>query len=603
MKRLSVYLKYYRKECILAPLFKMLEALFDLFVPLVIAALIDRGIGEGKTQLILSNALLLLLLAGIGLACSITAQFFAARASVGFASRLRQALFDHIQALSYQKLDELGTDTMITRMTSDINQIQNGLNLALRLLLRSPFIVFGAMIMAFYVDVKSALTFAAVLPLLCLVVFGIMLVSIPLYKKVQAALDRVTAATRENLTGVRVIRAFGKEEQETEEFDRKNEMLTVLQKYVGRLSAMMNPLTFVLINAATIFLIYIGALQVNSGVLTQGSIVALYNYMAQILVELVKLANLIINITRALACAGRVGTVLETENDMAYPQEENHTAANIRPDSAASDRADQTDNPENTGKPKAPAVEFEHVSFTYSGAAESSLCDISLTARKGEMIGIIGGTGSGKTTLISLIPRFYDASLGRVLVDGTDVKAYPKGELIRRIAVVPQKAVLFRGTIRDNMKMGREDAEDEEILEALEAAQAMEIVNGKPDGLEYMLEQNGRNLSGGQRQRLTIARALLMKPEILILDDSASALDQVTDAALRRALREKQGDMTIFVISQRACGVRDADQILVLEDGETAGVGTHAQLLANCSVYQEIYYSQYPEEKKPEVTV
>ncbi len=578
--KLTVYLHDFRKESVLAPLFKMLEALFDLFVPLVVAAIIDKGIAGNNKGYIYQHCGLLILLAAIGLTCSITAQYFAAKASVGFAARLRQALFDHIEKLSFAELDTLGTNTLITRMTSDINQVQNGLNLTLRLLLRSPFIVFGAMIMAFTIDVKCALVFVVAIPLLCVVVFGIMLISIPLFKKVQAGLDRVLGSTRENLTGVRVIRAFNKEQSEITSFDEKNEALTSMQKFVGRFSALMNPVTYIIINLATIALIQQGALQVDMGNLTQGQVVALYNYMAQILVELVKLANLIISITKALACAGRVEKILDVEPGMRYP--------------AAEDGKASAANKENSGDI---AVAFKDVTFTYAGAGAPSLTDISFQAKRGQTIGVIGGTGSGKSSLVNLIPRFYDPEEGSVEAEGRNVKEYAAGELIAKIGVVPQKAVLFEGTIRDNMKWGNEQATDEEIWQALTVAQAKEVVEGKEGQLDFALEQNGRNLSGGQRQRLTIARALVKKPEILILDDSASALDFATDAALRRAIREMEGETTVFIVSQRTSSIRYADLILVLDDGHLAGSGTHEELLKSCGIYQEIYYSQYPDER------
>ncbi len=582
--KLTVYLHDFRKESVLAPLFKMLEALFDLFVPLVVAAIIDKGIAGNNKGYIYQHCGLLILLAAIGLTCSITAQYFAAKASVGFAARLRQALFDHIEKLSFAELDTLGTNTLITRMTSDINQVQNGLNLTLRLLLRSPFIVFGAMIMAFTIDVKCALVFVVAIPLLCVVVFGIMLISIPLFKKVQAGLDRVLGSTRENLTGVRVIRAFNKEQSEIASFDEKNEALTSMQKFVGRFSALMNPVTYIIINLATIALIQQGALQVDMGNLTQGQVVALYNYMAQILVELVKLANLIISITKALACAGRVEKILDVEPGMEYP--------------ATADEKASDPNKENSGKEGTDiAVAFKDVTFTYAGAGAPSLTDISFQAKRGQTIGVIGGTGSGKSSLVNLIPRFYDPEEGSVEAEGRNVKEYAAGELIAKIGVVPQKAVLFEGTIRDNMKWGNEQATDEEIWQALTVAQAKEVVEGKEGQLDFALEQNGRNLSGGQRQRLTIARALVKKPEILILDDSASALDFATDAALRRAIREMEGETTVFIVSQRTSSIRYADLILVLDDGHLAGSGTHEELLKSCGIYQEIYYSQYPDER------
>lgn len=580
MKKLVSYLKDYRKEVVLAPLFKMLEALFDLFVPLVVAAIIDRGIAASDYAYVGKMCLVLALLAALGLAWSATAQFFAARASVGFAARLRRALFAHIQELSCSDLDTLGTSTLITRMTSDVNQVQNGLNLALRLLLRSPFIVFGAMIMAFTIDHRIAGIFAAAIVLLSIVVFGIMLISIPLYRKVQTALDGVLGKTRENLTGVRVVRAFRKEADEVEQFRTRNDALTALQKYVGRFSALMNPVTFIIINAATVWLIYAGALRVQSGTLTQGSVVALYNYMAQILVELVKLANLIISITRALACADRISNVLESGEGLSYGT------------------VTQSAVWQEAGAEAPDAVSFEHVSFTYAGAGDASLSDISFQAKSGETIGIIGGTGSGKSSLVSLIPRFYDATRGCVKIDGVPAQEYAAGELIRKIAVVPQKAVLFQGTIRENLLWGNPDASDEELWEALTIAQAKEVVEEKEGGLDYVIEQNGRNLSGGQRQRLTIARALVRNADILILDDSASALDYATEAALRAAIREHEKDTTVFLVSQRTGSVRHADRILVLDDGNLVGNGTHEELMKSCEVYQEIYYSQFPEERK-----
>ena len=584
MKNLLCYLKDFRKEVVLAPLFKMLEALFDLFVPLVVAAIIDRGIAASDFGYAGKMCLVLMLLAALGLAWSATAQYFAARASVGFSARLRRALFSHIQELSCSDLDTLGTSTLITRMTSDVNQVQNGLNLALRLLLRSPFIVFGAMIMAFTIDHRIAGIFALAIAALSGVVFGIMLISIPLYRRVQAALDDVLGKTRENLTGVRVVRAFRKEEDEVRIFREKNDALTALQKYVGRFSALMNPVTFVIINAAAIWLIYAGALRVEAGSLTQGSVVALYNYMAQILVELVKLANLIISITRALACADRISNVLESGEALSCGR-------------VTAQPAGEGDDGRKTQGRKVPAVAFEHVSFTYAGAGDDSLTDISFEAQSGETIGIIGGTGSGKSTLVNLIPRFYDATEGRVLIDGVPAQDYAAGELVRKTAVVPQKAVLFKGTIRENLLWGCPDATDEELWEALTVAQARQIVEEKEGGLDYVIEQNGRNLSGGQRQRLTIARALVRKADILILDDSASALDYATEAALRTALREHANDPTVFLVSQRTTSVRHADRILVLDDGVLMGSGTHAELMKSCEVYQEIYYSQFPEER------
>lgn len=575
MKKLAFYLREYRKESVLGPLFKLLEAFFDLLVPLVVAYIIDYGIGEKRTDRIGWMCALLVGLALVGLACSITAQFFAAKASVGCATRLRHALFAHIQRFAYQDLDRVGGSTLITRLTSDINQIQNGLNLALRLLLRSPFVVFGSMVMAFTIDVPSALIFAVAIPVLCIVVFGIMLLSIPLYRKVQAGLDRILNTTRENLTGVRVIRAFCKEESEKEEFGRQNETLTAMQKFVGRLSALMNPVTYVIINAATIWLIWQGAVQVDSGALTQGSVVALYNYMAQILVELIKMASLIISITKAVACAQRVEKVLDTEPSMEAPS----GSSSAVPNNAA------------------PMVSFHDVSMTYPGAGAPSLSHVSFSAWPGETIGITGGTGSGKSTLVNLIPRFYDATDGQVEILGQNVKDLPLSHLRDTIGVVPQKAVLFAGSIRENMQWGKKDAGDEDIYKALDIAQAREIVEKKEGGLDFEVEQGGRNLSGGQRQRLTIARALLRDPSILILDDSASALDFATDAALREALRTLRGSSTVFLVSQRTMSLRSADRILVLDDGELVGSGTHEELLKTCRVYQEIHYSQFPEER------
>ena len=574
MNRLWIYLKEYRKESVLAPLFKLLEALMDLLVPVVVAEVINRGIRGQDSGVAVRCFLLLIGLAALGVLFSFVAQWMSARASVGFATRVRQALFDHIQKLGYRELDAIGTDTMITRMTSDVNQIQNGLNLALRLLLRSPFIVFGAMIMAFTIDTRSALVFAAVIPLLSAAVFGIMLLSIPLFAKVQAALDRLLGMTRENLTGVRVIRAFRKERQEIEEFDRRNALLTKLNEKVGRLSALMNPVTFLLINAAAVILIRTGALQVSGGVLRQGDVVALYNYMALIVVELVKLANLIININKALACGRRVQAVLETEPSMRYP------------DSLPEQRAES-----------GTAVRFDHVSFAYASSGDEALTDIDFTVLRGQTVGIIGGTGSGKTTVAHLISRFYDVTAGRVEVDGLDVRQYPEGALTEKIGVVPQKAVLFRGSIRDNLKWGNGDASDADLWEALETARGAEVVRERDGGLDAPVEQGGRNLSGGQRQRLTIARALVKKPEILILDDSASALDLATDLALRRAIACLPWAVTVFIISQRTSSVRSADRILVLDDGRMAGFGTHDELMAGCGVYREIYYSQFPEER------
>lgn len=571
MKKLLIYLKAYRKEACLAPIFKMLEAVFELFVPLVIKGIIDYGIAAEDRAYCIRMGLLLLLLAVIGLAMATTAQWFSARAAAGFAAKIKQVLMEHIQKLSYTELDTIGTSTLITRMTSDVNQVQTGTNLVLRLFMRSPFIVFGSMIMAFTIDFKAAMIFVITIPLLSVVVFGIMLSSIPLYKKVQSQLDRVLGITRENLTGVRVIRAFNKEEEEISHFKTENEQFTRLQTFVGKISALMNPLTFVIVNSAILVLVWTGAWRVEGGILTQGAVVALVNYMSQILVELIKLADLIINITKAVACGNRIQKVLEVEPSMENGSkeciEEKRTPAN--------------------------AVDFNHVSLTYSGAGAPSLTDIDLHVKTGQTIGIIGGTGSGKTSVVNLIPRFYDATQGNVLVFGKPVKEQDMESLRSQIAVVPQKAVLFAGTIRENMKWGKEDATDEEIMEAITIAQAAEVVQKKEGGLDAFVEQGGKNLSGGQRQRLTIARALVRKPRILILDDSASALDFATDAALRKAIREMKNAPTVFIVSQRTSSIRFADQILVLDDGKSVGVGTHDELLTTCSVYKEIYDSQY----------
>lgn len=577
MKKLLVYLKDYKKESVLGPLFKLLEASFELLVPLVMAAIIDVGIAQSDKAYIIKMCGVLILLAIIGLTCSITAQYFAAKAAVGFATKLRHALFSHIESLSYTEIDTIGTSTMITRMTSDINQTQSGVNMVLRLFLRSPFIVFGAMIMAFTVDVKAALVFVVTIPVLAVVIFGIMLITIPLYKKVQSGLDAVLGMTRENLTGSRVIRAFHKEDEEIEAFQGKNEMLTSLQLYVGKISALMNPVTYIIINAALIALIWTGALRVESGAISQGQVVALVNYMSQILIELVKLANLIITVTKAVACGNRIESVLEIRSSM-------------------------IGGTKTTGAQEGEyAVCFDDVSMGYQGGGAYALNHVCLKVRHGETVGVIGGTGSGKSTVVNLIPRFYDVSEGAVYVDGMDVRDYRLGNLREKIGIVPQKAVLFSGTIRDNMKWGREDATDEEINEALRIAQASEFVEQKEGKLDAWIEQNGRNLSGGQRQRLTIARALVKKPEILILDDSASALDYATDAALRKAIREMEQAPAVFIVSQRAASILHASQILVLDDGEVAGLGTHDELLRDCEVYQEIYYSQFSKEERQEV--
>ncbi len=594
MKKLMKYMKGYGKQATLAPLFKLMEALMDLFVPLVVAWIINRGILAGNKAVVTQGFTVMILLAAAGLGFSITAQYFAARASVGFASRIRQVLFDHVESLSYTELDTLGTDTLITRMTSDVNQVQTGVNMALRLLLRSPFIVFGSMIMAFTIDVKCALIFVVAIPVLAVVVFGIMAASIPLFRKVQAALDDLLGITRENLTGVRVIRAFCKEESEIREYDAKNDQLTQMNLFVGRLSALMNPATYFLINLATIVLISRGAIQVNLGSIQQGQVVALYNYMAQMIVELIKLASLIITINKALACADRVATVLDVENGMAFPE----VSATSADAALAASGANNTF--EDAGIQS--YVEFRGVSFQYAGAGAESVSNIDFTARKGQTIGIIGGTGSGKSTVVNLIPRFYDATKGEVLLDGNDVREYTEEDLRSKIGVIPQKAMLFKGTIRDNMKWGNENATDEEIMEAIKTAQAEEVVAGKDGGLDAVVEQNGRNFSGGQKQRLTIARAIVKNPDILIMDDSASALDFATDARLRKAIRglndnRQDNPMTVFIVSQRASSIMNADQILVLSDGEIAGKGTHEELMKSCDVYQEIYYSQFPEKR------
>lgn len=573
MKKLLVYLKDYKKESVCAPLFKMLEATFELFVPLVMAAIIDNGIANRDMPYVLRMGVLLIALGLIGLVCSITAQYFAAKAAVGFSTRLKHALFEHIQSLSFTEIDTLGTSTMITRMTSDANQVQNGVNMVLRLFLRSPFIVFGAMIMAFTIDVKAAMIFVVTIPLLSVVVFGIMMITMPMYKKVQAYLDRVLGTTRENLTGARVIRAFNKEQEEIDSFEEKNSALANMQLFVGKISALTNPVTYVIINVATLVLLYTGAIRVDAGTITQGEVVALVNYMSQILIELVKLANLIITITKALACANRIESVFEIQSGMEWEQKTGSKT-----------------------QEKEYVVDFDHVSLTYAGASAESLTDIDFKVKKGETIGIIGGTGSGKSSLVNMIPRFYDATKGQVRINGRDVREYSMEELRQKIGVVLQKAVLFQGTIRENLLWGKTDATEEELNRALETAQAKEFVDQKEGRLDAMVAQAGKNLSGGQRQRLTIARALVGNPEILILDDSASALDYATDAALRKAIRGMGKDMTVFIVSQRASSIQYADQIIVLDDGGMVGLGTHEQLLENCEVYQEIYYSQFPKE-------
>ncbi len=594
MKKLLVYLKDYKKETVLAPLFKMLEATFELFVPLVMAAIIDQGIGSSNVSYVLRMGGVMILLGVIGLVCSITAQYFSAKAAVGVSTKLKHALFAHIQGLSYTEIDTLGTATMITRMTSDVNQVQSGVNMVLRLFLRSPFIVFGAMVMAFTIDVKAAFIFVVTIPALSVVVFGIMMWTMPLFKKVQAGLDSVLGATRENLTGARVIRAFNKEQEEIEAFERKNSDLAHMQLFVGKISALTNPVTYIIVNVATIVLLYTGAVRVDEGTITQGQVVALVNYMSQILIELVKLANLIITITKALACANRIQSVFEIESGMTWEQA-------VTPAGAAATDGHRTDEAAGTaaqtGQNAADEVVFDHVCLTYAGAGAESLSDIDFRVKKGQTVGIIGGTGSGKTSLINMIPRFYDATKGHVRIKGKDVREYGMEELREMIGIVPQKAVLFQGTIRENMQWGKNDATDAQIWQAIETAQAKEFVEQKDGKLEASVAQSGRNLSGGQRQRLTIARALVGKPEILILDDSASALDYATDAALRQAIRDMEGDMTVFIVSQRASSIQHADQIIVLDDGEMADIGTHDELLERCEVYQEIYYSQYPKKE------
>lgn len=568
MRKLLRFLKDYKKESILSPLFKLLEASFELFVPLVMAAIIDTGIGNKDGGFILKMCGILILLAIVGLTCSITAQYFAAKAAVGFATKVRHALFDHIQKLSYTEMDTAGTDTMITRMTSDINQAQSGVNMVLRLFLRSPFIVFGAMIMAFTIDVKAALIFVVTIPVLSVVVFGIMIITIPLFRRVQASLDKVLGVTRENLTGSRVIRAFNKEQEEIADFDKSNERLTDVQLFVGKISALMNPLTYIIINVALVILIWTGAIQVNIGKISQGEVVALVNYMSQILVELVKLANLIITVTKAIACGNRVQSIFEMETSMV--------------DGNGSKKED-------TGY----TVEFRNVSMRYKGAGADTLTGIDFKAKPGDTIGIIGGTGSGKSSVVNLIPRFYDVTEGQVMVDGMDVREYKITDLRDKIGIVPQKAVLFAGTVRSNLAWGKEDATEEEMQQALSVAQAAEVVDKKDGKLDAEVEQGGKNFSGGQKQRLTIARALVKQPEILIMDDSSSALDYATDAKLRQAIHNMPNRPTVFIVSQRAASIMYADKIIVLDDGTVAGTGTHEELLKDCSVYQEIYYSQF----------
>ncbi len=580
MKKLLKYLKDYKLESVMGPLFKMLEASFELFVPLVMANIIDTGIKNADQPYIWKMCGMLILLAAIGLTCSLTAQYFSAKAAVGFGTALRNDLFRHINSLSYREIDTIGTSTLITRMTSDINQVQSGVNLVLRLFLRSPFIVFGAMIMAFQVNVRAALIFVVAIPLLSIVVFGILLISMPLYKKVQKQLDRVLLTTRENLLGARVVRAFNRQQDEMKKFDEENSLLVNSQVFVGKISALMNPITYVIVNGATIILIWTGAWQVEGGIITQGAVVALVNYMSQILVELVKLANLIITISKSLACANRISAVFEETSSI-----EDKTGAAV----LAANAGDAKEQPAK--------VEFVSMDFAYAGSSENALSQISFQAMRGQTIGIIGGTGSGKSTLVNLIPRFYDATGGMVLVDGVNVKDMPLQALREKIGIVPQKAVLFKGSLRDNIRWGKPDATDEEIYHALEIAQARDFVDSKDEGLDLMIQQGGKNLSGGQKQRLTIARALVRNPEILILDDSASALDFATDAALRKAIRENTKDMTVFLVSQRATTIKNADQILVLDDGNLVGRGTHKELLDTCEVYREICFSQLSEKE------
>ena len=574
MKKLLIYLKDYKIESVLAPLFKMLEALFELFVPIVMAKVIDIGIPAGDRSYVIRMCLVMILLGIIGLVCSITAQYFSAKAACGFAAKLRHSLFEHIQSLSFTEMDTIGTSTLITRMTSDINQVQNGVNMFLRLFMRSPFIVVGAMVAAFIIDVRSAIIFAVAIPLLAVIVFIIMYVSIPLYKKVQSRLDTVLGITRENLTGARVIRAFHKEEGEIKRFEEANESLSSLQIFVGKISALMNPATYAVVNLSIVAIIWVGGIRVNTGAISQGEVVALINYMSQILVELIKLANLIVLINKAIACGNRVQSVFEISSSMSESPDQSIDT--------------ETDN----------AVEFKDVSLRYGSSETDSLSEITFSAKKGETIGIIGGTGSGKSSIVNMIPRFYDAFSGEVLVDGKNVKDYSIKALRGKIGVVPQKAVLFNGTIRENLLWGNENASDEDIYEALKISQAIDVVEGRRKGLDSEVAQGGKNFSGGQRQRLTIARALVRKPEILILDDSASALDFATDAALRKAIREMENSPTVFIVSQRASSIQYADKIIVLDDGRIAGIGSHDSLLESCGVYQEIYYSQFPKNRK-----
>ena len=604
MSRLLRFFRHYKKETLLAPLFKLFEALMNLLVPLVVARIIDQGIAASDRPLIIRSFIFLIVLAVAGMLFAFVAQWFAAKSSVGFTTEMRQELFDHIQSLSYTELDTLGTDTLITRMTSDANQVQAGINMALRLLLRSPLIVLGSILMAFTIDAKSALIFLVATLVLFAVVFAIMLVSIPLFRKSQRALDRLLGITRENLSGVRVIRAFCKEKAEIQEFDERNAYLTRTNEFVGRLSALMNPASFLIVNISIILLIQLGAVRVNAGSMEQGQVVALYNYMAAIIIELIKFASLLVSINKSLACADRIADVFDIQSSMTYPPAI-AAAAQVNSASASTDMT--SGNPDASGPADRPsavpdgsgadAVRFMDVSLTYAGSDETALEDISFSVRRGQTIGIIGSTGSGKSSLVNLIPRFYDATRGRVDVLGRDVREYPKGDLIAKIGVVPQKALLFEGSIRDNLLWGQADATDEELWEAIATAQATEVVKGKEGGLDALIEQGGRNLSGGQKQRLTIARALVKKPELLIMDDSASALDFATDAALRQAIRKMAGSLTIFIVSQRASSIRSADRILLLDDGRLVGSGNHEELLAKNQIYQEIYYSQFPEEK------
>ncbi len=600
MKKLLIYMKGFHKECVLGPLFKLLEASFELLVPLVMAAVIDTGIGNRDRDYIIRMCAVLVGLGVVGLACSLTAQYFAAKASVGFAARLRAALFERIQSLSFSDMDVQGPSTLITRMTSDVNQVQNGMNLTLRLLLRSPFVVLGAMVMAFTIDWKAALIFAAVIPLLSIVVFGVMLWTMPRYKQVQAGLDKVLGATRENLTGARVIRAFHKEEAEKGRFEEALESLTSMQTHVGKISAFLNPVTYVIINAATLVLLYTGAVQVDTGNLTQGEVVALVNYMSQILVELIKLANLIVTITKAVACGNRVAVILEMESTMpaeVFQQPGSMSDAQKGEVSLAGGSSPGLGGTARQSE-KNIMVRFSNVGLTYQGAGAESLSDVDFSVNRGETVGVIGGTGSGKTSLVHLIPRFYDATRGEVLIEGKNVKDYSQEELRQKVGIVMQKAVLFKGTIRENLCWGKADATDEEIYQALETAQAREVVEGKDGKLDAFVEQGGKNFSGGQKQRLTIARALVRKPQILILDDSASALDYATDARLRKAIRQMGEKPTVFIVSQRTSSIQHADKIIVLDDGKVAGMGSHEQLLESCEVYREIYESQYKKQQE-----